>query len=86
MTSLTQPPSIDLPPVERLRPGLWSIPAPLPTAGLRHVFGYLFETDRRDASNASNASDASGVGAGRAVAPRSRRPAGRRALNRTGAR
>ncbi|CAJ61482.1 MULTISPECIES: MBL fold metallo-hydrolase [Frankia] len=45
MTSLTQPPGIALPPVERLRPGLWSIPVPLPTAGLRHVFVYLFETD-----------------------------------------
>ncbi|MBL7495653.1 MBL fold metallo-hydrolase [Frankia sp. CNm7] len=45
MTSLMQPPSVDLPPVERLRPGLWSIPVPLPSAGLRHVFVYLFETD-----------------------------------------
>ncbi|ONH29143.1 MBL fold metallo-hydrolase [Pseudofrankia asymbiotica] len=45
MTSLTQPPSVDLPPVERLRPGLWSIPVPLPSIGLRHVFVYLFETD-----------------------------------------
>jgi glyoxylase-like metal-dependent hydrolase (beta-lactamase superfamily II) len=45
MTSLTQPPSVDLPPVERLRPGLWSIPVPLPSLGLRHVFVYLFETD-----------------------------------------
>ncbi|OAA23987.1 Zn-dependent hydrolase, glyoxylase [Frankia sp. EI5c] len=33
------------PEVERLRPGLWSIPVPLPTAGLTHVFMYLFETD-----------------------------------------
>jgi glyoxylase-like metal-dependent hydrolase (beta-lactamase superfamily II) len=46
MTSLTQPPRVELPPVERLRPGLWSIPVPLPSAGLRHVFVYLFETDR----------------------------------------
>ncbi|MBL7486643.1 MBL fold metallo-hydrolase [Frankia sp. AgB1.9] len=45
MTSLTQPPSVELPPVERLRPGLWSIPVPLPSLGLRHVFVYLFETD-----------------------------------------
>ncbi|MBX6390684.1 MAG: MBL fold metallo-hydrolase [Frankia sp.] len=44
MTSLTQPPSLALPPVERLRPGLWSIPVPLPTVGLRHVYVYLFET------------------------------------------
>jgi glyoxylase-like metal-dependent hydrolase (beta-lactamase superfamily II) len=36
---------VDLPSVERLRPGLWSIPVPLPSAGLRHVFVYLFETD-----------------------------------------
>jgi len=46
VTSLTSPPAIDLPSVERLRPGLWSIPVPLPSAGLRHVFVYLFETDR----------------------------------------
>jgi len=45
MTSLTEPPSVDLPPVERVRPGLWSIPVPLPSSGLRHVFVYLFETD-----------------------------------------
>jgi glyoxylase-like metal-dependent hydrolase (beta-lactamase superfamily II) len=46
MTSLTSPPVLGLPPVERLRPGLWSIPVPLPSSGLRHVFVYLFETDR----------------------------------------
>ena len=47
MTSLTQAASpAPLPPVERLRPGLWSIPVPLPSSGLRHVFVYLFETDR----------------------------------------
>ena len=35
-----------LPPVERVRPRLWSIPVPLPLSSLRHVFVYLFETDR----------------------------------------
>ena len=35
-----------LPPVERVRPGLWSIPVPLPNSSLRYVFVYAFETDR----------------------------------------
>jgi glyoxylase-like metal-dependent hydrolase (beta-lactamase superfamily II) len=35
-----------LPPVERVRPGLWSIPVPLPMSSLRYVFVYVFETDR----------------------------------------
>src|SRR3954447_24456961 len=35
-----------LPPVERLRPGLWSIPVPIPNNSLRYVFVYAFETDR----------------------------------------
>jgi glyoxylase-like metal-dependent hydrolase (beta-lactamase superfamily II) len=34
------------PPVERLRPGLWTIPVPLPSSSLRYVFVYLFESDR----------------------------------------
>src|SRR5438445_10376056 len=34
-----------LPPVERLRPGLWSIPVPIPSSSLRYVFVYAFETD-----------------------------------------
>jgi glyoxylase-like metal-dependent hydrolase (beta-lactamase superfamily II) len=34
-----------LPPVERLRPGLWTIPVPLPNTSLRYVFVYVFETD-----------------------------------------
>ena len=34
-----------LPPVERVRPGLWSIPVPLPNNSLRYVFVYAFETD-----------------------------------------
>src|SRR5690606_9961587 len=35
-----------LPPVEQLRPGLWTIPVPLPNTSLRYVFVYVFETDR----------------------------------------
>lgn len=46
MTGVAVPSGAELPPVERVRPGLWSIPVPLPTAGLTHVFMYLFETDR----------------------------------------
>jgi glyoxylase-like metal-dependent hydrolase (beta-lactamase superfamily II) len=34
-----------LPPVERVRPGLWSIPVPIPNNSLRYVFVYAFETD-----------------------------------------
>jgi glyoxylase-like metal-dependent hydrolase (beta-lactamase superfamily II) len=34
-----------LPPVERVRPGLWSIPVPLPNNSLRYVLVYVFETD-----------------------------------------
>lgn len=34
-----------LPPVERLRPGLWSVPVPIPSNSLRYVFVYVFETD-----------------------------------------
>lgn len=35
-----------LPPVERVRPGLWSVPVPIPANSLRYVFVYVFETDR----------------------------------------
>ncbi|HET9690936.1 MAG TPA: MBL fold metallo-hydrolase [Acidimicrobiales bacterium] len=35
-----------LPPVERVRRGLWSIPVPIPDNPLRYVLVYLFETDR----------------------------------------
>jgi glyoxylase-like metal-dependent hydrolase (beta-lactamase superfamily II) len=35
-----------IPPVERVRPGLWSIPVPIPSNSLRYVFVYVFETDR----------------------------------------
>ena len=35
-----------LPPVEQVRPGLWSIPVPIPDNPLRYVFVYAFETDR----------------------------------------
>ena len=33
-------------PVERVRPGLWSIPVPIPNNPLRYVLVYAFETDR----------------------------------------
>ena len=33
-----------LPPVELVRPGLWSIPVPIPNNSLRYVFVYAFET------------------------------------------
>jgi len=35
-----------LPPVEKVRPGLWSIPVPIPNNPLRYVLVYAFETDR----------------------------------------
>jgi glyoxylase-like metal-dependent hydrolase (beta-lactamase superfamily II) len=41
--STLEPP---LPPVERVRPGLWSIPVPIPNNPLRYVLVYAFETDR----------------------------------------
>ncbi len=34
------------PEVEKVQPGLWSIPVPLPNNSLRYVLVYLFETDR----------------------------------------
>ena len=34
-----------LPPVEEVRPGLWSIPVPIPNNPLRYVFVYSFESD-----------------------------------------
>jgi glyoxylase-like metal-dependent hydrolase (beta-lactamase superfamily II) len=37
--------STALPPVERVRPGLWSIPVPIPNNPLRYVLVYAFETD-----------------------------------------
>lgn len=40
------PGSLPLPPVERVRPGLWSIPVPIPSSSLRYVFVYAFETNR----------------------------------------
>jgi glyoxylase-like metal-dependent hydrolase (beta-lactamase superfamily II) len=43
MADDNQPP---LPPVERVRPGLWSIPVPIPNNPLRYVLVYAFETDR----------------------------------------
>src|SRR5262249_35792809 len=37
---------LPLPPVERVRPGLWSIPVPIPNNPLRYVLVYGFESDR----------------------------------------
>jgi glyoxylase-like metal-dependent hydrolase (beta-lactamase superfamily II) len=34
-----------LPPVEQVRPGVWSIPVPIPNNPLRYVLVYVFETD-----------------------------------------
>ncbi len=34
-----------LPPVEKVRPGLWSLPVPIPNNPLRYVLVYLFELD-----------------------------------------
>ncbi|HET6914845.1 MAG TPA: MBL fold metallo-hydrolase [Acidimicrobiales bacterium] len=40
-------PSLEpLPPVERVRPGLWSVPVPIPNNPLRYVLVYVFETER----------------------------------------
>jgi len=35
-----------LPPIEQVRPGLWSIPVPIPDNPLRYVLVYAFDTDR----------------------------------------
>jgi glyoxylase-like metal-dependent hydrolase (beta-lactamase superfamily II) len=43
---MTDRSALPLPPVERVRPGLWSIPVPLPNSSLRYVFVYAFETDK----------------------------------------
>ena len=40
------PPSTPLPPVEQVRPGLWSIPVPIPNNPLHYVLVYAFDTDR----------------------------------------
>lgn len=46
-TSEHKKPPVREPAVERVRPGLWSIPLPLPFAGsLRHVLIYALETSR----------------------------------------
>jgi glyoxylase-like metal-dependent hydrolase (beta-lactamase superfamily II) len=34
-----------LPPVEQVRPGVWSVPVPIPNNPLRYVLVYVFETD-----------------------------------------
>jgi len=35
-----------LPPVEKVRPGVWSVPTPFPMSPLRYVLAYLVETQR----------------------------------------
>jgi glyoxylase-like metal-dependent hydrolase (beta-lactamase superfamily II) len=35
-----------LPPVEKVRPGVWSVPTPFPNSPLRYVLAYLVETQR----------------------------------------
>ena len=70
MTS-TAPSTKPLPPVEQVRPGLWSIPVPLPIP-LRYVFVYAFETDKGpflvDAGwNTDDAFDALSAGCARAA-------------------
>jgi glyoxylase-like metal-dependent hydrolase (beta-lactamase superfamily II) len=35
-----------LPPVEKVRPGVWSVPTPFPDSPLRYVLAYLVETPR----------------------------------------
>ena len=46
MTDQNNPePEPPLPPVERVRPGLWSVPVPIPNNPLRYVLVYAFETD-----------------------------------------
>src|ERR1700716_4196221 len=35
-----------LPPVEQVRPGLWSLPVPIPNNPLRYVLVYVFDTRR----------------------------------------
>jgi len=37
---------LPLPPIEQVRPGLWSIPVPIPNNPLRYVLVYAFDTDR----------------------------------------
>jgi glyoxylase-like metal-dependent hydrolase (beta-lactamase superfamily II) len=36
-------PAADLPPAEQVRPGLWSLPVPIPSSPLRYVLTYAFE-------------------------------------------
>jgi glyoxylase-like metal-dependent hydrolase (beta-lactamase superfamily II) len=42
----TRSAELPLPPVEAVRPGLWSIPVPIPNNPLRYVLVYAFETSR----------------------------------------
>ena len=38
--------AIPTPPVERVVPGLWAVPVPIPNNPLGHTNVYAFETDR----------------------------------------
>lgn len=42
--SSTDPASTELPAPEQVRPGLWSIPLPIPIPSLRYVVAYVFES------------------------------------------
>src|SRR4029453_7349819 len=46
MTDAAGAPADPLPPVERLRPGLTSVPVPLPHNSLRYVFVFVFDSDQ----------------------------------------
>ncbi|MPZ72248.1 MAG: MBL fold metallo-hydrolase [Nitriliruptorales bacterium] len=43
---MSSSPRRPLPPVEQVRPGLWSIPVPIPNNPLRYVLVYALDTDR----------------------------------------
>lgn len=40
------PSLLPLPPVEQVRPGLWSVPVPMPNSSLRYVLVYVMETPK----------------------------------------
>jgi glyoxylase-like metal-dependent hydrolase (beta-lactamase superfamily II) len=44
--AVTTKPTGPLPPVELVRPGLWSVPVPIPNNPLRYVLVYVFESGR----------------------------------------
>lgn len=43
---MTRDSRLPFPPVERISPGVWSIPVPIPVSSLRYVLVYAFETDK----------------------------------------